>query len=218
MRQQTMIATTTVGHLLQTTWGQGTPYNQLCPEGDQNCAACPGGGHPSNGTVVGCVATAAAQIMKYWRYPSSGTGSHPYSWSGDVSCDGPGTPTNLSATFSDSYDWANMLNSYSGSYNATQAAAVAELCYEFGVACEMDYGRCASGTTHSRAMNAYPTYFGYSNTITREYRDHYADALAGSPGSRPRWTQLRRGQFITAFMGIPLSAMVIWRTGRISSI
>ncbi len=55
----------TVGPLLQTTWGQGQPYNYLCPVGAY-----------SNGyTPTGCVATAMAQLMYYWKAPAS------YSWS-----------------------------------------------------------------------------------------------------------------------------------------
>ena len=51
-----------VGPLLTTQWFQKSPYNQLCP------------GH----TMTGCVATAMAQVMKYWNYPAFGRGSHSY--------------------------------------------------------------------------------------------------------------------------------------------
>jgi hypothetical protein len=54
----------TVGPLLQTTWGQGQPYNYLCPVGSYD------GGH----WATGCVATAMAQVMYYWKYPAS------YNW------------------------------------------------------------------------------------------------------------------------------------------
>ena len=56
-------------HCLTGTWDQGSPYNMYCPEDD----AGPGG-H----AWVGCVATAMAQIMYYWRYPETGTGQHCY--------------------------------------------------------------------------------------------------------------------------------------------
>lgn len=54
-----------VGPLLQTTWDQNYPYNALCPAGSYS------GGH----TPTGCVATAMAQVMNYWHFPTS------YSWS-----------------------------------------------------------------------------------------------------------------------------------------
>jgi len=50
---------------LTTQWGQGSPYNDICPL----LAA------PDERTVTGCTATALAQIMNYWRWPNSGVGS-----------------------------------------------------------------------------------------------------------------------------------------------
>lgn len=54
-----------VGPLLQTRWSQGNGYNELvrfnnCPEGK---------------ALTGCVATAMAQVMRYWEYPNN------YNWS-----------------------------------------------------------------------------------------------------------------------------------------
>jgi hypothetical protein len=52
-------------------WNQNPPpYNDYCP-------TLPAGVTPaaSNLTVVGCVATATAQLMYSWRWPSSGVGS-----------------------------------------------------------------------------------------------------------------------------------------------
>jgi len=57
--------------LIHTTWGQGNGYNELLAY-----AGCPNVPFQSNGRVLtGCVATATAQIMKYWQYPLS------YNWS-----------------------------------------------------------------------------------------------------------------------------------------
>jgi len=176
-----------LGPLLATTWGQGDPYNDNCPTGDTSCGTCPGGGTPASPTLVGCVATAAAQIMNYWQLPSSGTGSHSYTWLGDDSCGGSTPSQTLSATFSDSYDWANMLNSYSGGETVAQKAAVAELCYEAGVAWEMDYGVCGSGANTMYGATVYPTYFGYdSSTIAAVYRTSY--------GSDSAWMQVFRNE------------------------
>lgn len=153
---------TIVGPLLQTTWGQLSPFNNYCPMGD--------GGR----SVAGCVAISAAQVMKYWNYPSSGTGSHSYWWGGDGSIPGQ----TLSATFSDPYDWENVLDSYSAGYNDAQAAAVAELCYEVGVAFEMDYGYWSSASWTSMGQTVFPRYFKYDPSITVEYRGDYGSADA----------------------------------------
>jgi len=51
----------TVGPLLKTQWGQGWPYNALCPIG----------AYSNNHMPTGCVATAMAQIIYYWKYPAT---------------------------------------------------------------------------------------------------------------------------------------------------
>ena len=170
--------TSNFGPLLSTTWGQCSVYNDYCPIGDTSCTSCGGGSPCETTTLVGCVATAAAQIMKYWNYPYSGTGSHSYTWNGDDSCGHSGSSQTLSADFSDSYDWENMLNSYSGSYTEAQRQAVAELCYEVGVAFEMDYGVCGSGAYTGRAVDVFPTYFKYANTTQKKNRSDYTPSDA----------------------------------------
>ena len=117
---------TEVGPLLTTAWHQGSPYNNLCPMGD--------GGR----TVVGCVATATAQILRYHSSPSEGFGSHCYYWGGDDSCGGSSAGSTLCAYYDDAYDWANMPNGCGGGCNTAEQAALAELCYEVGVAFNMN--------------------------------------------------------------------------------
>jgi len=52
---------------LTSLWDQGSPYNDQCPE------LTPG---VDEHVVVGCTATAMAQIMRYWQWPNTGVGSH----------------------------------------------------------------------------------------------------------------------------------------------
>jgi len=52
---------------LTSRWHQGSPYNDQCP------VLTPGSDEHA---VTGCVATAMAQIMYYWKWPSTGTGSN----------------------------------------------------------------------------------------------------------------------------------------------
>jgi len=137
------------GPLLTSTWHQGYPYNSLCPDGD------------GDRCVVGCVATAAAQIMWYHQWPPQGTGSHSYYWGGDNSCGGSTPGQTLSADFSDPYD-----------YTPTNAN-VAEISYEMGVAFDMDYGACGSGAYTLNGYYVFPTYFQYDESAARRYRDDY---------------------------------------------
>jgi hypothetical protein len=173
---QKMTRATTVGPLTTTVWHQGDPYNDLCPVGDNGCVTCPSGGSPGDRTVVGCVATAAAQIMKYWDWPPSGIGANIDFWDGDQSCGDDVGAALLPADFSDPYDWDNILDSYGGSPTQAEIDAVAELCYEVAVAFNMDFGVCGSGATTSDALFVYPTYFRYNaGTIDKEDRsDHDA--------------------------------------------
>ncbi len=163
LKQGELPALRGAGPLLRTSWHQNAPYNSLCPMGDlaRQC-------------LVGCVATAAAQIMKYWNWPPSGTGSHTYWWDGDQSCGGNVGGGWLSADFSDPYDWQQMPDSCDFGCPAQDSAALAELCYEVGVAFEMDYGVCSSGANTADALLVYPTYFLYDNSIDREDRDQHS--------------------------------------------
>jgi hypothetical protein len=134
-------------------WGQGEPYNNLCPS--VNGERC----------VTGCVATAISQIMYVHKYPTKGTGSKSYT-----------TEThklNLSADFgATTYDWDNMLPYYSSGYNSTQAKAVATLLYHVGIAADMDYDPDGSGASSSIALANLSTYFGYDkgiNTLPKDF-------------------------------------------------
>jgi hypothetical protein len=47
--------------LLKSYWHQGAPFNNDCPAASNGCS--------SERCTVGCLATAAAQIMRYWSWP-----------------------------------------------------------------------------------------------------------------------------------------------------
>lgn len=151
------------GPLLTSSWHQGYPYNNNCPVGD--------GGR----CVVGCVATATAQIMAYWDYPTTGIGDHSYEWDGDNSCGTePGVNAGpLYADFTDTYDWANIPDNCDGGCTSTERAALAHFNYEVGVAFDMDYGACGSGAYTAGAVQVFPTYFKYSPDIHLEERTSY---------------------------------------------
>jgi PKD repeat protein len=149
LKQGSLTRSEQVGPLLTTAWHQGYPYNMYCPMGD--------GGR----CVVGCVATAAAQILRYWEWPVYGVDDEVYYWDGDNSCEGSTPGQMLSAEFSDQYIWDD------------QYENLAEINYEVGVAFNMDYGRCGSGIYTSqipRVMNAYVNFFRYRYGINSVYR------------------------------------------------
>jgi len=130
--------------LTTTNWDQGDPYNRFCPEWNGNI--CP----------VGCVATATAQVMRYWSWPPQGTGSHSYT-----------SQTHrfqLTADFNHAYNWSDMPDSLNFATNS-QKDEVARLSSDLGIAFNMDYDPNGSGAYTTDAYTVLPTYFYYSNLI-----------------------------------------------------
>ena len=158
-----------VGPLCKTTWDQSWPYNYYCPEQPASWA--------SNGrAVVGCVATAMSQIMKYWEYPTTGTGSHTYKPQTDY--DYPEQTANFGAT---TYDWANMPASIDKNSPQVEMEAVGLIGYHCGVSVEMMYDSDGngSGAFSFDVPNALKKYFGYAEstyqekTVTAQVWDSY---------------------------------------------
>lgn len=148
--------TKTVNPLIQTKWDQSPHYNALCPLDATS----------NERTVTGCVATAMAQIMKYWNYPSNGTGFQSYNH------DTYGT---LSANFGGTtYQWDLMPNTVTSPNNA-----VATLMYHAGVSVKMDYDILANGGSGAQTLDvatALKTYFGYSTSVQGISRSNYTEA------------------------------------------
>jgi len=150
-----------VGPLLTTLWNQNYPYNILCPEDAAG---------PHGHTYAGCVATAMAQILRYWSHPTNGMGSHSYN--SNNSAAGYGNYGTLSANFSTAnYDYSQMPNSINANSPQNQINEVAKLIYHCGVAVDMMYGPNGSGAYDNDAKNAFVNNFGYRNAqlITRNY-------------------------------------------------
>ena len=127
--------------LIDLRWNQDYPYNMYVPTG------CP----------TGCVATAMAQLMKYWNWPTSGTGEHSYNWNGQT----------LSANFGETtYDWDNMIPYYGNGATDEQKEAVATLMYHCGVSVNMMYEPDGSGAFSADVPVAISTYFSYSDQST----------------------------------------------------
>ena len=125
--------------LIKVRWDQFSPYNMYAPDN------CP----------TGCVATAMAQLMKYWEWPVTGTGEHSYN-----------APlfgeqyANFGAT---TYDWANMIETYVNGSTAAEKEAVATLMYHCGVSVNMNYEHDGSGAFSGDVPEAISTYFSYSD-------------------------------------------------------
>ena len=122
----------TYGPLLTCNWDQDAPYWNECSFGGYQC-------------YTGCPATSAAMVFYYWKFPTDPAPALPgysssinYSYWGSISY-------NHSAMPSVTFDWDNMLNTYTGSYSTAQGAAVAALMHYIGHAEHMEYGTESAG-------------------------------------------------------------------------
>jgi hypothetical protein len=153
-------APTSVGPLCVTYWDQSPYYNAYCP----------------GGSVTGCVATAMAQIMKYWGYPSVGLGSSCYY--DETQYGYQESYGQLCATYDTShYAWAKMQDTPLGDSNNE----IAKLMYDCGVSVDMDYSPTGSGASVAggapSAQNSYVEYFGYDgSTINFALYNNYTEA------------------------------------------
>jgi len=141
-----------VSQLIETRWNQNSPYNYYCPEHPQG---------PGGKVYAGCVATAMAQVMKFWDYPETGRGSAEYFWGVYIEVDFEGTE----------YKWDEMTNSI----NTMSRDAIAELIYHCGVSVGMDYGPDGSGSSISNSFYALKQNFRYRSGVTEEEMYLYED-------------------------------------------
>lgn len=143
-----------IAPLVKTIWNQSAPFNNDCPM-DNN-----------KRSVTGCMATAMAQVLNFWQHPAVGTGTA----TATTKTDKKSYVFDFSAH---PFDWENMLDSYNGIYNDTQAAAVANLMYGCGAATAMDYSSDESSATAIAAWAGLIDNLGYDKSLVFLHRDFY---------------------------------------------
>lgn len=138
-------------YLLTSTWSQGYGYNKYCPVMD------------GSNVVVGCVATAMTQIMRYHRYPTRGFGFKQYSHEvyGIQAVDFDTTE----------YDYDLMPDEVSWYDDDDVIDMVSRFCWHAGITVQMEYqhaGHTDGSGAQSQRVPAALTHFGYT-------RAHYSD-------------------------------------------
>ena len=127
-------------------WDQMDPFNGMTP------------GH----APTGCVATATAQIMRYWKYPDHAVGTHGYMSK---------SYGYLSHDYNYRIDWDDMPVAPNGTPNnkidAKPNPTIARFMYGLGVAFDMNYSQQGSGTTHDKVVPALIRHYGYTKDIKR---------------------------------------------------
>lgn len=137
-------------------WGQTEPYNNLCPMYDGQ-----------RRTVTGCVATAMAQLMMYYKYPQTLKSDIPAYQTSSYQLNMP------LVSAGERYDWDNMLPQYSGSaYTAAQANAVAKLMYHCGLSAKADHGPSTGAWCTPYVL---VKYWGYDPDVIKHlYREKFS--------------------------------------------
>lgn len=160
--------------LMTSHWHQTSPYNDRCPflKGTTNRA------------VTGCVATAASQILYYWRkdLPATLQSTTPTYDYGDA-------PVTESVAKGTELHWELMKDSYNGSESAASKSAVAEFVFATGAATWLTYGSSTAGNIE-KIPDTFGGYFGmkggkvkYRNSYSQEtwVQMLYDELIAGRP-------------------------------------
>ena len=107
--------------------------------------------------VSGCVATAFAQIMRYWQKPTASVTAGSYRcW-----VDGVGSTYTMKG---ETYEWSSMPLTSSTCTSEAQRQAIGKLLYDVGVASQMEWTGEGSGTLGCHASQALRSRFGYASS------------------------------------------------------
>lgn len=139
-----------IAPLVSSRYGQGVPYNGLCP----------------NGSAAGCGPVAIAQILNRYKTPLHGYGSISYTSNGNT------INVDLENIV---FDWDNILDEYK-SYTAIQGKAVANLIYACGVAMQAQYGESTSIGNYARMLYGLQHHLHFSSNSRYLRRQFYSTA------------------------------------------
>ncbi len=145
---------TIIEPLISTKWGQGAPFNNLCPEIE------------GTKTPAGCVPVAIAQIMNYHKWPEKGEGEYSYN--------------HLDGSFryfdfeSCNFKWALMLDDYNEQSKKESVEAVGEMIYACGLALCTQYTLTPGSYSNiSFAKRALVENFKYASDAQIIWRNNY---------------------------------------------
>ena len=159
-----------VGPLCQTLWNQNFPWNSQCPEDPEGS-----GGH----VYAGCVATAMGQVMKFWEWPNTGTGSYSYNPAGYAQ-----QSANFGAT---EYHFELMPNVLDSTSTEEEYFEIAQLLHHLGISVDMQYGGNGSGAYSEVVPDALRNYFRYN---CDEHETNWGGGWWGGGYPNEQWAQM----------------------------
>ena len=142
--------------LVQSKWSQATAcgehtYNYYTPEN-----------YP-----CGCMATAMAQLMRYYEYPAVPIGVHEFTIE-VAGLSGQTVHTRGGDGLGGPYNWTEMVlrpESNCAALSETQRQAIGAVCYDAGVAVGMNFNPTGSGAFLADAKDALVTTFQFENAV-----------------------------------------------------
>lgn len=150
-----------VDSFVESQWGQ-TSYNNY--SGDRACFnAC-----TPNNCPCGCTATVLAQIMRYWKHPSSAVAAHSYN------CAVSGASV-VKKMMGGTYDWDSMPLKPAKLSDITdaQCQAIGKLTYDAGVTLLMNWNSGGSSASLFAGVAALTIDFGYANAKGVRFSNGY---------------------------------------------
>ena len=175
-------ASGTVGPLIQSTWGQEMPYYLQCPM------------YQGEYSAVGCIATAMAQVMYYWQYPTTMQSQNRY-YCSELGAYVPALPATTIdySLMLDSYchwDW-NTSQLIQDTYTDAQAQEVAKLGRYCGQSVQMAYSPEGSGAYTNSQLSAMKR-FGFSNSSL--YTRSSGWSWGGNSYSNAQWENMIKNE------------------------
>ena len=152
--QRTNYNATSMGNIVKdlkvANFHQDSPFNNLCFTKDGRQA------------VAGCVPIAYAMLCNYYNWPIAATGTGVHAGTGET------------MQFGHEYDWNNILDDYSGTYNDEEATAVATLVRDLGWAYQVGYGVSDTGSGKTEGASVLIEQFGFKSLSTTHSSETYA--------------------------------------------
>lgn len=146
--------------LVSSRWNQGDPYNQQTPSYIND----KGGTEPHSAT--GCVATAMAQIMYFWKWPQEACKTIPsYSSNWNQQRTLPSLPPYV-------FEWDKMTDTYDSSSSQESKDAVSTLMKYVGYSIQMGYGP-SSGAGTGMPPYALKSFYDYDQSLYHAIHDNY---------------------------------------------
>lgn len=145
-----------IAPLLSTKWNQTEPYNIIT--------------QTRLGILypMGCVGTALAQIVNYYKYPAKPVGSKSYYWTSGMK--------DIDVDFSEfTFDYDNLIDDYqTGEPTEGQIKAVNDMMYCCATAVESDWDKAITLANDNKVPDAMQAHFGYSEYLSKINSTHFS--------------------------------------------